>query len=229
MGLKYEFTPGLSSKSCYTYVLERLGIILQQELDNFIQEQFSIQILLIEPLTRVCLVCASDICPHICLGLWVNLNLSSWCFSAIYKWPNTWWSGVQKPGVPCSRGHRRILVHIALCGGDWCQQEMLHAPPESPSGEGTSWEGQVLHWSFSVEQDWRWLHAMAFGPMDKRGIFPLFSSLFFTSSPFSPLICSLVSERGKWHFSCYEIFHSLQTTFCFLFQLGKLGENARWS
>ena len=67
MDLNYESTPGLSSKSCYDDVLERFGIILQQELYNFIQEQFSIQILFIEPLTRVCLVYASD-----------RLHASSW-------------------------------------------------------------------------------------------------------------------------------------------------------
>lgn len=42
--------------SCYTYVLERLGIILYQEMYNFIQGQFSIQIPFIEPLTHVCFV-----------------------------------------------------------------------------------------------------------------------------------------------------------------------------
>lgn len=63
MGLKYESTPRLPSKSCCTYVLERFSIILQQELYRFFQEQFSIQILFIEPLTRVWLVYASDR-PH---------------------------------------------------------------------------------------------------------------------------------------------------------------------
>lgn len=164
--------------------------------------------------------------PHTFLGLWVNLNLSSWRCSAIRKWSNTWWSGMQKPGVPCSRGHRCVLV---LCGGDWCQREMLHVPPVSPIWEGTAWEGEDLGWSFSVEQDWRWVHATAIGPLDKRGTFPLFCSLFFASSPFSSLICSLASERGKCHFFWYEIFPSLQTALRFLLQLGKLGGKARWS
>lgn len=60
MGSKYESTPGLPSNSCYAYVLERFGIILQQELYNFIQEQFSIKILFTELLTCVFLVYALD-------------------------------------------------------------------------------------------------------------------------------------------------------------------------
>lgn len=70
MGLKYESNPRLSSKSCL--VLEKFGIILQQELHNFIQEQFSIQVLLIEPLTLICLEYALD-----------RLHASSWGYRSV--------------------------------------------------------------------------------------------------------------------------------------------------
>lgn len=70
MGLKYKSNPILSLKSCL--VLGIFGIILQQEPHDFIQEQFSIQILFIEPLTHMCLEYALD-----------RLHASSWGYRSV--------------------------------------------------------------------------------------------------------------------------------------------------
>jgi len=102
MGLKYESTLGLSSKSSYTYVLERLDKILQQELYNFIHEQFSIQILFIEPLTCVYLVYASDR-PH--TSTWGCVSISVSLLDAVLLYVN----GQMLGGL----GYRNNMSHVA--------------------------------------------------------------------------------------------------------------------
>lgn len=47
------------------------------------------------------------------------------------------------------------------------------------------------------------VYAMAIGPLDKTGMFVVFPKPFFTSSPLSPLICSLVLKRERYNFFWY--------------------------
>lgn len=166
--------------SCYTYVLERLGIILYQEMYHFIQGQFSIQIPFIEPLTHMCFVYTLHR-PH--ASSWGCEEMSIFLLDDVLPYVNgqtlgrggtdafqSPWHCVEKT----SASRRRSVSH--LC----------HLVVRAQSGIVKNVKIRV--------------YAMTIGPLDKRGMFVVFPKPFFTSSPLSPLICSLVLKRERYNF-----------------------------